>query len=173
MGFWLSLLYLRNKGITMPTPTYDLISSTTLASATSSVAFGSLPQTYRDLIVVIQAIRASGEANMAVSFNNNTTNFNRVYMYGTGSATFSGSETTRQIAFSSSEGVSNIINIMDYSATDKHKTALIRWNFAGAYVLAQATRWADNAAINTMVFTDDGGANFEAGSTFSIYGVIA
>jgi hypothetical protein len=157
----------------MPTMTYTPLANVTLGSSASSVTFNNIPATYRDLIAVIWAKRASTESDIAVSLNDNTTNFSRVFMYGTGSSAFSGTSTSRQVGFSSTEGVSNIIQFMDYSATDKHKTILVRWNFAGAYVLAQATRWADTTAINKMIFTDDAGGNFESGSTFALYGVIA
>jgi hypothetical protein len=156
----------------MPTPTYIPLANVTLGSSASSVTFSSIPTTgYRDLVLVFWAKRASGESNVSTSFNDNTTNFSRIYMYGTGSAAFAGSETTRELGFSSAEGALNIINIMDYSATDKHKIALTRWNFAGAYVLQQVTRWADTAAVNKIVLTDSAGGTFAATSTFALYGI--
>jgi hypothetical protein len=66
-----------------------------------------------------------------------------------------------------------IINVMDYSATDKHKTILARdagGNAAQAGAIA--SRWANSAAVTSATVVNTGG-NFNSGSTFSLYGVIA
>jgi hypothetical protein len=71
----------------------------------------------------------------------------------------------------------HIIQIMDYSATDKHKTVLIRERFYGSTssdvrVAALAARWASTSAISTIsIFLNSG--NIAAGARFDLYGVIA
>lgn len=51
--------------------TYDALATTTLSSATTSIAFTSLNQTYTDLRIVLQyTLTASGAIN--VTFNNNS-----------------------------------------------------------------------------------------------------
>jgi hypothetical protein len=165
----------------MPTPTYDLIATTTLAASTSEVVFGSLPQTYRDLILVITA--KSSSANYPnLRFNgDSSTNYSRVGMSGSaqaGASSFAtGSMTNSSISgyasTTSSDGYIARIQIMDYSATDKHKTTLTRADNAQTDTAtdALATRWANTAAINTVAVLN--GSAFSAGSTFSIYGVIS
>ena len=39
----------------MPTPTYDLLASSVLGSNTATVSFSSIPSTYQDLVLVVNA----------------------------------------------------------------------------------------------------------------------
>jgi hypothetical protein len=93
-------------------------------------------------------------------------------------------------AFSSSTGTGNIIavnsyldttndavivmNIMDYSATDKHKTAIWSSDKAGAGATERfVARWANTSAITSVRLLGVGAATYAAGSTFALYGVSA
>ena len=159
----------------MPTPTYDLIASTTLADATSSVVFGSLPQTYRDLILVSRNSMTAA-VSCFIRFNNDTgSNYTgvRIFNSGGGSTAASDNFAPAEIGFNTTTNT-GISNIMDYSATDKHKTYLTRWGNADgtAYVQSYATRWANTAAITTINITPTSNS-IAAGSTFSLYGVIS
>ena len=60
---------------------------------------------------------------------------------------------------------------MDYSATDKHKTTLVRNDQSGVTGM-WAGRWANTAAINRL---DIIGANgtFPIGTTLNLYGIVA
>jgi hypothetical protein len=162
----------------MPTPTYTPLATVTLGSSAASVTFGSIPATYRDLIVVIAAQRVTNPDNVKLRFNGDTgSNYNSVFMYGDGatpvSQTRSGTFAPLDAgAYPPNTGYNNyIVNIMDYSATDKHKTVLNRANHAPAATEAWASRWANTAAITSMNISIIGG--FNTGSTFSLYGVIA
>jgi hypothetical protein len=65
-------------------------------------------------------------------------------------------------------------SIMDYSATDKHKSTLIRSRSSrdngDTDTTAGAGRWANTAAVNSLRFYLTGGS-FAAGSNFQIYGI--
>ena len=63
-----------------------------------------------------------------------------------------------------------VAQIMDYSATDKHKTVLTRSDNAGDRVRAYAGRYASTSAITTVSIGITGGATYSIGSTISIYG---
>jgi hypothetical protein len=65
-----------------------------------------------------------------------------------------------------------VMQILDYSATDKHKPCLIRnGTVTVSTTIATAARWGNTAAINSLeIFTSN---TFLAGSTFSLYGRIA
>jgi uncharacterized protein YraI len=160
----------------MPTPTYDLLASTTLATATSSVTFSSIDQSYGDLILVINFTAGSGSLFASVEVNSDTgTNYPFVKMVGNGSSATSVASMTEY--FSMTPGVSafeqsflGILQIMDYSATDKHKSGLIRTALSGEATIAVAQRWANTNAINQLrVFTFSG--PYPVGSTFNLYGV--
>jgi hypothetical protein len=169
----------------MPTPTYTPLATVTLGSAANSVTFSSIPATYRDLILVI---RGSSSSNSYVSarFNSDTgTNYGYVSMIGANTA-YSNSSTHDRIYLSDNEQKANALyliqmSVMDYSATDKHKTALTRTNSQTAIltgpvetpaVYASAHRWANTAAITSVAVNNLTG-NFNSSTTFNLYGVIA
>ena len=155
----------------MPTPTYDLIATTTLAASSSSVVFGSLPQTYRDLIAVYNGTAATG-GDFYMTLNADSSNYTMVRMGATPGAA-SQAESTREVGLQGTGLSTHILQIMDYSATDKHKTTLSRTSRAGDILAAYASRYASTSAINTVAFSINGGHSFATGSTFSIYGVIS
>jgi hypothetical protein len=110
----------------MPQPTYTALANITLGSSASSVTFSSIPATYRDLIIVCDTF-ASGQSSIDGRLNGDTGNsYSTVRMFGTGSS--AGSDTYEGITNRYAVGITNttrttqIIQIMDYSATNKHKT---------------------------------------------------
>jgi hypothetical protein len=161
----------------MATATYIALANTTLSSATSSVTFSSIPATYRDLVLVVNGSITDDDRFGLLQFNADTgNNYNYVYVANTSS----GAQTSK----SGSEWMYGIgqmaatIQIMDYSATDKHKTVLVR-NAAGtALVYMYAGRWANTNAINSikLLTTTTGyspSSTFTSGTTFSLYGIVS
>jgi hypothetical protein len=165
----------------MPTPTYDLIASTTLAAATSEVTFGSLPATYRDLILVVVSLVTNSSGDGQIRYNADTgSNYSTVQMGGSGSGSgFSAAYTTTAILPSNNVGESTtiptnqVIQIFDYAATDKHKTSLIRTNNSGLGTQAQANRWANTNAITSIEYSVRTAGQLASGTTFNLYGVIS
>lgn len=160
----------------MATPTYDLLDSTTLTSSASSVTFSGISGDYRDLVLVVEWKGSGGNANALTRFNSDTgSNYSYVDMEGDGSATASGSGTLTYFPMAQATTTaarSFIMQIMDYSATDKHKSILQRSNRADTSTVALAGRWASTSAISTVqVYTAFN--NYASGSTFYLYGVAA
>lgn len=157
----------------MATPTYDLLDSVTLSSSAASVTFSSITQDYRDLIVISQPTHDSTGSNFYARFNGDSgSNYSYVYMRGNGStASSSNGSSQTEMSFGRADGGAvNINQIMDYSATDKHKTVLERRNDPDDAVWAFAHRWASTSAITSIALTPYSG-NFDSGSTFYLYGV--
>ena len=161
----------------MPTPTYTPLATVTLGSSASSVTFSSIPTdgTYRDLVVVISAKNTTGNRDIQFRFNGDAgSNYYRVYMFGNGSTATSatdGANPAQRLGYArTDEFTTTITNIMDYSATDKHKTSLSRVGAAILGANATAGRWQNTAAINSMTFLMSAG-QFTADSTFSLYGI--
>jgi hypothetical protein len=158
----------------MPTATYIALANTTVSSTTNSVTFSSIPATYRDLVVVTNPI---GDGYLSMQFNADTgNNYSYIAMFGSGSAAQSQTGTIGRVPMTypltGSYENPTFFYIMDYSATDKHKTLLYRGNSAGAGVWAGASRWANTNAITSVkVFLDNG--NFSAGSTLALYGIVS
>ena len=155
----------------MPTPTYRPLATVTLGTAVSSVSFSSIPSSYRDLILVYNATGNSSQV-CTLQINGSAANGSTVSMVGASGFVVSNTSTTLIGGLIDTTRGVNILQFMDYSATDKHKTYLIRADRAAANTVAYAARWAQTSAINSIaVFTGSG--NFDVGSVFSIYGVIA
>lgn len=163
----------------MATSTYDLIDSQVLSSSTTEVTFSSLAAGYRDIIIVCDAIPTSGEAlPLAIRFNGDTgTNYPWVRMGGDGSTaySFASSSVNRIYAYGPNLGTDQrtgfIAQVMDYSATDKHKSVLIRTNAADSDVTAYAGRWANTSAITSITVTGVNTNAMGAGTTIYLYGI--
>ena len=161
----------------MPTPTYTPLATVTLASSAASVTFSSIPATYRDLILVYNGTVNIG-ATSAIRFNGDSgSNYNEVQMYGVGSGSGTSSSSSNQTSLNvgyPGTGLTQIsLAILDYSATDKHKTTLSRSDNAAVVTSAHAGRWASTSALTSISFSTTGVITYAAGSTFSLYGVIA
>ena len=154
----------------MATTAWVAIGSITLDSTASSVTFSSIPADYRDLVLVIAGTSATS-SDMEIRFNGDSgANYSSLYMLGNGSSTSSGTGGTTSIGIGlmNSTQTNALIQIMDYSATDKHKTVLNRENNS-SYVFAQAGRWANTAAITTVLVQKTSGT-FDVNCTVSLYG---
>ena len=161
-----------------PVSTYVALATVTLDSTDASITFSSIPATYRDLILVV-SMKVETSVEPKLRFNDDTgSNYSMVQMAGNGSATLSNSGTTNYgwITPNSSPSTTTFTaykaQIMDYSATDKQKTWLSRFDPDNGYVNALANRWANTNAINQIeIFVSS--SNFSTGSTFSLFGIEA
>jgi len=165
----------------MPTPTYTPLATITLGSAASSVTFGSIPATYRDLIVVSN-LQASAANTLYLRFNASTSDYSYVGAVGSSggaSSPASGSANGALVAASTvglptgAIQATSVAQIMDYAQTDKHKTSLARYGNSSTEVDMFASRWANTAAITSVQIIVLPSGNLSTGSTFSLYGVIA
>lgn len=160
----------------MPAPTYTLIASSVLGTSASTVTFSSIPATYRDLVLVINYSAFFSGANITLNNDTGNTNYTSVEIRGNGTNATSVSNTGVAYflqTFSSTDGDNHIIQILDYSATDKHKTGLSRLNSATSTVRAVAARWANTAAINKIDLIGNSGNEFSSGTSFYLYGIVS
>ena len=152
----------------MATPTYTLIDSVTLSSAASSVTFSSIPAG-GDLVLVVDN---NGDRQQGrVRFNGDTgSNYSYVGIYGGVAAPTSGKGTTTYVFSMLTASAQNAIHqVMDYSATDKHKTVLSRGGTTTESVVASASRWANTSAITSLTYS--AGGSFPNGATLHLYDI--
>ena len=164
----------------MPTSTYTALATTTLASAAASVTFGSIPatdsngNTIRDLILIMDYNPASAAFSGKAYVNGDTTsgNYTRCMMKGNGS-TYASNTNGGSIRWEvqTTDDVTVRLQFLDAKATDKHKTVLVRADSSSDSTEANACRWANTAAITSI--TIQLGTNLQAGSTLSLYAVVA
>jgi hypothetical protein len=164
----------------MPTTTYTPIASTTLGSSTQSVSLTSIPQTYRDLILVIggKFVTDGNAQNFYMRLNGVTSSvYTSVRMTGSGSAAQSGTDSdTLAYIGGANNGQDFVMRLqfMDYSVTDKHKTILARLDAPAFTSHASAQRFASTNAITSIeMFTINSSIRYDAGTTFSLYGIVA
>jgi hypothetical protein len=157
--------------------TYTPIATQTLGSAASSVTFSSISGSYTDLVLVVNATFSNAStANLLMQFNGDTTsNYSATRLLGDGSAASSGrvSGTYMMIGDINNALFSSIINIQNYANTTTYKTALARTGFAGGYLGAYVGLWRSTSAITSVLIGYNGSGTFAAGSTFSLYGILA
>ena len=166
---------------------YVPLATKTLTATQTSVTFSSISQAYRDLVLVIQAGQSTNNVVTNLSVNSDlAVNASTINMLGTGVAPRSGTTsvaTTMNISGNASDAIwadtalgwLATVNIMDYSATDKHKSVLVRNGQTGTAGVGYGTsaiagRFATTAAIVSMKIAPASG-NFIVGSTFTLYGI--
>lgn len=155
------------------------LANITLGSATASVTFSSIVGTYRDLMLVAQVGHTVASSLRLRANSDSGANYSYVSMIGTGTSTASGGgggityyPLTEYGIQATTPIVTSITHLMDYSATDKHKSLITRHSESGYQVSALACRWASTSAITSLVIFP-GSSTFVAGSTFALYGVSA
>ena len=65
--------------------TYEAIGATTLGSASSTITFSSIPNTYTDLKLILVAKVQDTNANIVLTLNGSTTTYSQNNIYTAGS----------------------------------------------------------------------------------------
>jgi hypothetical protein len=161
----------------MPTSTYKPLANTTLTSTTASVTFGSISQEYRDLVLVLNGTLSVAEQDIRIIINNDSTdgNYSRVQGAGTVSSNLStGTSAPRNITnwgyWTNTEQAMLVLQLMDYSVTDKHKVFLTRSGRASSGLDMIASRYASTASVDSITIIP-GAGSLAAGTTLSLYGI--
>jgi hypothetical protein len=173
----------------MPLPsTLTPIATNTLTAAVASVTFSNLPQTYTDLVLVVNALGATSTTFPWMRFNSVSTNtYSDTVLYGNGTSAGSTRRTAQSrgyfaenVQMGTTWTSNSIVHIMNYSNSTTYKTYLARNNNpeSGTYVGTEAIvgLWQSTAAITSITIgTASVGTdyNFASGSTFTLYGVKA
>ena len=163
----------------MPTPTYAPLANITLGSAASSIVFGSIPASYRDLVIVFVGA-GSTTLEGRIRINGDTgSNYTYQRMSGSGSAASAASASPGTLGFISAiakaETTSALqmnISVMDYSATNKWKTIISRADNASNGTDSFSNTWRNTAAVTSVTILTSTG-NWAAGTTAAIYGIVA
>lgn len=158
--------------------TYDKIATNTLGTTANTVTFSSIPATYTDLVLVINAqCQTSSGQGLYLQYNSDTaTNYSSTVMYGNGTSAISSRTSSQAKAGIGNIDTSNygttIVNIQNYSNATTYKTGISRSNAPANYVLSYVSLWRSTAAINALTILLDT-APFNSGSTFTLYGIKA
>jgi hypothetical protein len=170
-------------GALPPVGDYESIETHVVGSGgTSSISFTTIPSTYKHLQIRAIARMSSSAENMSLRFNGDSgNNYNSHFIEASGSGTpvcgnGTGSGIQNRIFTAVYVADANIfsaqiIDILDYSNTNKYKTVR---NLSGAdrnglstWLNFSSGLWMNSAAISTITFTN----NFAQYSHFALYGI--
>lgn len=158
--------------------TYDNIATTTIGSATSSITFSSIPNTYTDLRIVLTLV-AGATQYMQMDFNGDTsTNYAVTWIDSSGTAIANGRTTNAnyidlsQRTASSGSVTFYAIDILGYRGSTL-KTCLQESNQdanGSGFVGRQVGLWRSTSAITTVRLFS--GANiYGVGTVATLYGI--
>jgi hypothetical protein len=161
--------------------TYTPIATTTLGSVATSYTFSSIPNTYTDLVLVMNSIADSTAFHIYARYNSDSgSNYSQTILYGDGTSAGSTRETSQaQSRFSYGGAVrttsptTTIVNFENYSNTTTYKTVIARNGRASDGTDAVISLWRSTAAINSIQIFNSASVNFAVGSTFTLYGIAA
>lgn len=159
------------------TATYIGLANITLSSATSTVTISSISQGFRDLILTVDG-RANVDAQLTVRFNGDSgANYGFVRYLGLGSGTPTSDQATGQTFVGAgrlyaANTANTMYNIFDYSATDKHKTTLVRRDNSQAITLSTVERYFNTSAITSITVAVTS-ATMNAGTNIRLFGIVS
>jgi hypothetical protein len=151
--------------------TYDPIATATASGSQSLISFTSIPATYTDLVLIINAGTNTGYLVRLNGDSGSNYSYTRIYSDGSSATSDQGSNTTN-ITSGWGGGTNNIIavQIMNYANTSTFKTAITRIG-DNSYTATVVGMWRNTAAVNQVSIV--GNSNWVAGSTFTLYGIKA
>lgn len=168
--------------------TYEPIATTTLSSASPTITFSSIPQTYTDLRVVLLGYdQENSSITKRLRFNGDTgSNYNHVTITATGSARYTTAEASavgmrlasNQIGDPSGVNTLITVDILNYAGSQLKTTIHQVSSMADAggstgYVQKGLGLWNSTAAINSIVFMFLNSSNWGSGSMATLYGIKA
>jgi hypothetical protein len=161
--------------------TYEPIATTTASGSSTNVTFSSISGSYTDLVLIIANVTAQID-NVGITLNSDTgSNYSRTLINGNGStatSTRGSNQTYLYTMYKDTAGgdpVMSISQFQNYSNSTTYKTILTRQetNSSGTKsVQAMVSLWRSTSAI-TSISINSGNANFNSGSTFTLYGITA
>lgn len=166
--------------------TYDSIATQTLGSAVASVTFSSIPATYTDLILVVNAAMS---ANNPVYLRVNgltTAIYSNTWIVGNGAAASSGRYSAAALGgagfnldnlnastpFPADFSGQATYHLMNYANTTTDKTILLRAGNAAGWTVLDCGLIQTTSAISSINIYPYTGT-WSAGSTFTLYGIKA
>lgn len=164
--------------------TYSLLASAQGTGSSGTVSFKNIPQNYTDLVIKTSTRITSANTgdDMLLTFNGVQTSFSGKRLRGNGTAASSTSSTANGYYGGETEGTtytastfSNVeLYIPNYTSSNNKSISVdsvTENNAAAAYSGLFATLWSNVTAITSITFTNATASNWDAASTFYLYGI--
>lgn len=172
----------------MPTATYEFIGSATSNGSSSSLNLSNISQAYKHLKII--AMLRSGDSrnggqSVSIFFNNSGgTAYSKLALYGSATSIgsygqFNGPAIEGSCFMNGSRSGVFQMNewwVMDYSATDKYKSTIMRTggfadtNNSGTSI--ETGLWTSTNAINRITMNEPSNINWVSGSYFAVWGLV-
>jgi hypothetical protein len=163
--------------------TYEIIASVTVSSATNTISFTSIPQTYTDLLFKISGRFSIDTASAFLRYNGTTTNGTSIFLEGSGSGASSSTDGSYQ--YGPIHGVVNStktantfgnaeIYIPNYTSSNYKSSSsdgVTENNGTATTMALGANLWSDTAAITSIEIVGAASADFVEHSTAYLYGI--
>jgi hypothetical protein len=175
----LKLLGTISSSVQKASTSFESIATATVSSATPSVTFSSIPQTYTHL-----QIRAFlYNSPWVIIQPNGSTPVISHALYGTGASVTASSYTSNYNGIvvnnsaTTNVGSAAVVDILDYTNTNKTKTIRSLSGSDGNNTSGQvwfiSTLWNSTSAITSITLAGQGGSNLQQYSHFALYGIKA
>lgn len=159
------------------TGTYSLIAETSLSTTSSSVTMTSIPSTFTDLVIVVNAAQPSSTGELTIRFNSDSS-ANYSYTRAIGGAGGNESLRTSNATVIGSGNLSDVfgiyhISVNDYSNSTTFKTTIHRDSLSNTVNEMVTGLYRSTSPITAVTFAQQNSGNnlFAAGSTFRLYGI--
>jgi hypothetical protein len=151
----------------------QLIASTTVASPQFGVTFSAIPQTFKNLKIVGAFQDNGSTSNLTVQFNGDTAaHYSYSYIFNaapTATAAQVGAQTSSIVAIGLVGSL--VLDIPSYVANALGVTYFSSQSSnSGSSVMATCAGSWSNTGITSITVVDSSGAQFAAGTTFTLYG---
>jgi len=175
-----------------PSGAYDSIATVTVGSGGSgTITFTSIPSTYTHLQIRLigrtnRSTAAIDALNMRFNSDTGTNYVTNHYLQGNGSAVYAGANTSGTLmtiyrltadgapTLASSFGTS-VIDILDYTNTNKYKTLRALsgqdMNTVSGEVFFVSAAWMSTSAVTSITITPTTGTLFNEYSQFALFGI--
>lgn len=172
-------------------PSYESIQTITLTSSQANIEFTSIPSTYKHLqiraIVKNVTTGAADYDTLRMTVNSDTsTNYSSHYIQTQASSSIGAAADVSTAYYyagglmRSGTGQSNgftgmVLDILDYSSTDKYKTfrsiSGTEYNGTYAFLLLTSGSWRSTSAISSIKFFANTAASLAQYSSIALYGI--
>jgi hypothetical protein len=159
--------------------TYEPIATTTLGSA-GTITFSSIPNTYTDLVLVLNGngSRVAGTDDTGLRLNSDSgSNYSETLLQGNGSSVSASRAANVNVMFQNTNfrigGTTGarstiIYQFMNYANTNTYKTVIARSNVSDFNTTETFGLWRSTAAIDAIYLYNYTSANFTAGTTATL-----
>jgi hypothetical protein len=164
----------------MATNTYIALATVTPSATATFLVMSSIPATYTDLVLVGNNFKSAG-GSARITFNSDSTSglYSQTVLYGNGTNALSGRETNVNYFYimdylntSTTNSNQSVTHIMNYANTSVFKSVIDRAGVADTGTVLSTGLWRNTAAINRIDIST-GGGTFDAGTSFTLYGIQA